>query len=187
MGETFFAPATMNTTSNAGFVAGAIMVAIDTTITYSGGQANWYWNSRDEIQAAQIQFKSEAALMSGPVAKHEFLHALGLHHTCQWLSVMGGYGCPMSDLTLQDVGYAKAAWHVRDGEAPLRTSAGDLPSNVLSLGAIAEGEIVRKKSLNLMVFADDVSRSMGTLTPPSATRPINPSSLPNYSGGDSAH
>ena len=179
MGQTFFAPATMTTASNGGYVVGAITIAVDTTIPRSGGQADWYWNSRDEIQAAQIQFNTRSSLLNGPLAKHEFMHALGLHHTCQWMSVMGGYGCAMSDLMPEDVSYARAAWHVRDAESPLRTSAGDLPPSVLSLSAIADGEILRKRSSNLSAFSADVPTASRTLAP--ALR------FPGYAGRDSAH
>jgi Bacterial Ig-like domain (group 2) len=178
MGQTFFAPATMTGPSDAGYVVGAITVAIDNTITYAGGQANWYWNARDEIQAGKISFKAESELLNGPVAKHEFLHTLGLHHTCQWPSVMGGYGCPMDDLTQQDVAYAKAAWYVRDAELPLRTTAGDLPPSVLSLSAIAEGEALRGEFSNLAAFSAAARNVRGKLA---ALR------LPGYAGEDSAH
>ena len=186
MGQTLFVPATMTTPSNAGYVIGAITVAIDTTIAHSGGEANWYWNSRDEIQAAQISFKGKSLLVNGPVIKHEFMHALGLHHTCRWPSVMGGYGCAMYDLTSDDVGYAHAAWHVRDAEANLRTTTGSLPPNVLSLGAVAQAATMRGSRFTLITPSFSVSRGARISATPAPVA-LNPLGLPNFHGADSAH
>jgi hypothetical protein len=184
MERTLFTPATMNTTPDQGFVTGAITIAVDNTISYSGGQADWYWNSLDEIQAARISFKSVGMMLSGPLSKHEMMHALGFHHTCQWPSVMGGYGCAMTDFTGFDGDYAHAAWHVRDEERQLRNSSGALPNTVLSLAAIAEGEAFQKSGIAGAIAANTISPSSA---PQPAPRRRFSRRLSGFAGGDSAH
>ena len=150
-GRTLFAPAPFDAASSldGNYVWGAITVAVDGSIT-AAGQASW-GSQEHEIVVARITFKNARAIADKALIGHEFMHTLGFGHTCQWPSVMGlgGDGCARVEITATDVVYANVARLVHDTEYILRAGAELLPSNLLSLGAAADGEALRKPRLGL--------------------------------------
>jgi hypothetical protein len=112
MGRPLFRPATAAELSVAadGWSSGAVMVRVDASLPPGRAFTNWRWDSRGAVFAAVVRAGSVAGLGSGSLVTHELLHAIGLKHSCGWVTVMGGYGCPSaSGLTPEDVGYARVA------------------------------------------------------------------------------
>jgi hypothetical protein len=106
------------------------------------GCAFWQWDAYDRMTGAQV-FVAQSALGRPNTIQHEFLHALGFFHTCDWPSVMGGYGCPeAAQITVGDVAYASLAMAVYTSEASVRLSNGLLPCGTMGLFAAAPDQHV---------------------------------------------
>lgn len=187
-GRTLFAPAPFDATSSldGNIVWGAITVAVDGSIT-AAGEAGWGWGENHEIVAAHITFKDARAIADKGLIEHEFMHALGFGHTCQWPSVMGvgGQGCARVEITATDVVYANVARLVHDTEYILRAGAELLPSNLLSLGAAADGEALRKPRLGLSWVSANVQSPPVRRT--DRDSPFTSLHLPGFAGGSWAY
>lgn len=184
-GRTLFAPAPFDPAlSFPGY--GAISVAVDGSIT-GAGEAGWGENEDHEIVEAHITFKDARAIADKALIAHEFMHALGFGHTCQWPSVMGvgGQGCARVEITATDVVYANVARLVHDTEYILRAGAELLPSNLLSLGAAADGEALRKPRLGLSWVSANVQSPPVRRT--DRDSPFTSLHLPGFAGGSWAY
>ena len=136
LGRQLFQPASLSSLAppdSAGYSNGAVLISIDNTLSPNAGYTNWYYDGYGDIYKARTRVGSEAALSQRGLVTHELMHALGFHHTCQWQTVMGGYGCPMNDgATIQDVAAFTLAWTLRS------TIATRQPST--TLGDASRGE-----------------------------------------------
>lgn len=99
-----------------GFSPKAVLVWVDNTLTGFSGYTNWIWDANQNMVAAKTRVRLNTYLSNRSLMSHELLHALGFHHTCAWVTVMGGYGCPsaagitQSDAAAFNLGYqARAA------------------------------------------------------------------------------
>jgi hypothetical protein len=117
LGRQLFQPATLASLAapnGDGYVAGAVLISIDNTLSPSAGYTNWRYNGEGSVFEAATRIGSEGALSVRGLMTHELLHALGFHHTCMWPSVMGGYGCPLlGGATMQDASAFNLAWTLR--------------------------------------------------------------------------
>jgi hypothetical protein len=76
-----------------GFSRKAVLVSVDPTLSGFSGFTNWIWDGALNMLAAKTRVRLDTFLADRSLMTHELLHALGFHHTCAWVTVMGGYGC----------------------------------------------------------------------------------------------
>jgi hypothetical protein len=76
-----------------GFSRKAVLVSVDATLSGFSGFTNWIWDSGFNMLASKTRVRLNSFLADRSLMTHELLHALGFHHTCAWVTVMGGYGC----------------------------------------------------------------------------------------------
>ena len=76
-----------------GFSRKAVLVSVDPTLSGFSGFTNWIWDGASNMLAAKTRVRIPSFLADRSLMTHELLHALGFHHTCAWVTVMGGYGC----------------------------------------------------------------------------------------------
>ena len=76
-----------------GFSRKAVLVSVDGTLSGFSGFTNWIWDGALNMLAAKTRVRLASFLGDRSLMTHELLHALGFHHTCAWITVMGGYGC----------------------------------------------------------------------------------------------
>ena len=96
VGRTLFKPVNFSslTAPDAnGFSPKAVLVWVDNTLTGFSGYTNWIWDANQNMVAAKTRVRLNSYLASRSLMSHELLHALGFHHTCAWVTVMGGYVC----------------------------------------------------------------------------------------------
>ncbi|HYD52003.1 MAG TPA: Ig-like domain-containing protein, partial [Gemmatimonadaceae bacterium] len=142
LGRTLFRPARPEEVPAplGGFSTGAILVAIDGNLQGFAGWTNWYWGADLHMRGARIRVRAASLLGNESLVTHEFLHAMGFHHTCAWPTVMGGYGCPVAPgATRQDVAAFLLAYQLR------RTVLASSPTT--SLLAALQGERVLENGL----------------------------------------
>jgi hypothetical protein len=122
-----------------------------------GGYTTWNWDATDRMTLATVWLASPP---TRTLVQHEFLHALGFWHTCAWLSVMGGYGCPQAgELSLNDVAYVLLASAVYDAESRLRLPTGQLPCGLMSLWAAIPNHTIDASCFgNNSLLSDNVIR-----------------------------
>jgi hypothetical protein len=96
VGRTLFKPVDFSSLTPPdanGYTPKTVLVWVDNTLTGFSGYTNWIWDGNQNMIAAKTRVRVNAALGSRSLMSHELLHALGFHHTCAWVTVMGGYGC----------------------------------------------------------------------------------------------
>ena len=76
-----------------GFSRKAVLVSVDPGLSGFAGFTNWIWDSGFNMLAAKTRVRLPSFLADRSLMTHELLHGLGFHHTCAWITVMGGYGC----------------------------------------------------------------------------------------------
>jgi len=76
-----------------GFSRKAVLVSVDATLSGFSGFTNWIWDGAFNMLASKTRVRLNSFLADRSLMTHELLHALGFHHTCAWVTVMGGYGC----------------------------------------------------------------------------------------------
>lgn len=97
VGRPLFKPvdfSSLTTPDANGFSPKAVLVWVDNTLTGFAGYSNWIWDANQNMVAAKTRVRQNSFLSNRSLMSHELLHALGFHHTCAWVTVMGGYGCP---------------------------------------------------------------------------------------------
>lgn len=77
-----------------GFSRKAVLVSVDPSLSGFAGFTNWIWDGGLNMLAAKTRVRLSSFLADRSLMTHELLHGLGFHHTCAWVTVMGGYGCP---------------------------------------------------------------------------------------------
>jgi uncharacterized protein YjdB len=100
LGRTLFRPVDFSSLTPPdanGFSPKAVLVSVDNTLSGFSAYTNWIWDGNQNMIAAKTRVRANSFLASRSLMSHELLHALGLHHTCGWTTVMGGYGCPSAD------------------------------------------------------------------------------------------
>ena len=96
VGRTLFKPVNFSSLTPPdanGFSPKAVLVWVDNTLTGFSGYTNWIWDGNQNMVAAKTRVRLNSYLANRSLMSHELLHALGFHHTCAWVTVMGGYGC----------------------------------------------------------------------------------------------
>ena len=76
-----------------GFSRKAVLVSVDPSLSGFAGFTNWIWDGALNMLAAKTRVRLPSFLADRSLMTHELLHGLGFHHTCAWITVMGGYGC----------------------------------------------------------------------------------------------
>ena len=97
-----------------GFSRKAVLVSVDATLSGFSGYTNWIWDSGFNMLASKTRVQLNTFLANRSLMTHELLHALGFHHTCAWVTVMGGYGCTSAPgATQADAAAFALAYQVR--------------------------------------------------------------------------
>ncbi len=95
---------------------GRVTVAIDTTMFAAASAGPWWWRPfHQDVQAhgqvrllsSPVRFQQIDGLHNEWLVMHELAHALGLGHTCEWGSILGGggSGCPGEEPSAEDVAH----------------------------------------------------------------------------------
>jgi hypothetical protein len=123
-----------------GFSRKAVLVSVDATLSGFSGYTNWIWDGALNMLAAKTRVQRGSFLADRSLMTHELLHALGFHHTCAWITVMGGYGCSSAPgATQADAAAFVLAYQIR--RAILATSP------TTTLGDALRGEQLRELGL----------------------------------------
>lgn len=125
LGRRLYTPVNFTAYTSPGYQTGAVMVTVDPSLAASTAYANWDWNGQGMLYQGKVRFGSPAGLALQSLTAHELLHTQGFSHTCQWGTVMGGYGCSsVGQLSPNDVAYFHLAQLARRRTAELRPTWG---------------------------------------------------------------
>ena len=78
-----------------------------------GGSAGWAAGSDATIRGVQISL-DQGTVRFGPVIVHEFVHSLGIGHTCGWRGVMTGCNNNAGRLTASDVAHIALQYRLEE-------------------------------------------------------------------------
>lgn len=94
--------------------AAGVLIRIDNTLGSFAAWTNWWWDANWDMTRGLIRFRNTSHLGNASLVRHELMHAQGFKHTCNWDTVMGGYGCGSTEsLSDGDVAFAQLAWELR--------------------------------------------------------------------------
>jgi hypothetical protein len=162
LGRHLYEPAMFTAYTTTGYTTGMVLVTVDPTVGATQAYTNWSWNGRSDLYQARSRFGAAALLSSSNLVTHELLHAQGFHHTCQWTTVMGGYGCgSVPRLSENDVAYYQMAQLIRRRTRALLPTWGLAEAlsgqRVIEMGMTPAAAVALRRSLDRMSAGADSS------------------------------